>query len=221
MRDASSSERRIPGRVSRADHPAGVRGDADPRTGQRDSDPGGPHGGVAIAEPPLLVPVLRAGLGMAEAAFNLLPESQMGFVGLARDEHTHEPTPYMAALPDSLTGRTVIVLDPMLATGGSLLHCLQLLAAARSRPTTVVCALAAPEGIRRIEDSGLAARFHRELDEPLNDKAYIVPGPRRRRRSAVRTAVADRGSGAEQIHHPSVPAPPLNGPTTSEVIQPA
>ncbi|MGH3418509.1 MAG: uracil phosphoribosyltransferase, partial [Streptosporangiaceae bacterium] len=83
--------------------------------------------GVVIANPPLLVPVLRAGLGMAEAAFNLLPESQMGFVGLARDEQTHRPTPYMASLPDSLAGRAVIVLDPMLATGGSLQHCLELL----------------------------------------------------------------------------------------------
>ena len=111
--------------------------------------PVAPTTGVAIAEPPLLVPVLRAGLGMAEAAFNLLPESQMGFVGLARDERTHEPSPYMAALPDSLDGRTVIVLDPMLATGGSLLHCLHLLAA-------------------RV--------FTASVDAHLNDKAYIVPG---------------------------------------------
>ena len=139
--------------------------------------PVAPTNGVTIAEPPLLVPVLRAGLGMAEAAFNLLPESQMGFVGLARDERTHEPSPYMAALPDSLDGRTVIVLDPMLATGGSLLHCLQLLAARGAGPITVVCALAAPEGLARIDDSGLAARlFTASVDARLNDKAYIVPG---------------------------------------------
>jgi uracil phosphoribosyltransferase len=139
--------------------------------------PVAPTTGVTIAEPPLLVPVLRAGLGMAEAAFNLLPEAQMGFVGLARDERTHEPSPYMAALPDSLDGRTVIVLDPMLATGGSLLHCLQLLAGRGAGATTVVCALAAPEGLKRIEDSGLAARlFTASVDARLNDKAYIVPG---------------------------------------------
>jgi uracil phosphoribosyltransferase len=132
---------------------------------------------VAIADPPLLVPVLRAGLGMAEAAFNLLPESQMGFVGLARDERTHQPSPYMAALPESLDGRSVIVLDPMLATGGSLLHCLQLLSARGAGPTTVVCALAAPEGLQRIEESGLAARlFTASIDTRLNDRAYIVPG---------------------------------------------
>jgi uracil phosphoribosyltransferase len=133
--------------------------------------------GIRIADPPLLVPVLRAGLGMAEAAFNLLPESQMGFVGLARDEHTHRPTPYMASLPASLTGRGVIVLDPMLATGGSLEHCLSLLHDRGARDVTVVCALAAPEGVARIEASGLAGRlFTAAVDERLNDAAFIVPG---------------------------------------------
>jgi uracil phosphoribosyltransferase len=139
--------------------------------------PVAPATGTAIANPPLLVPVLRAGLGMAEAAFNLLPESQMGFVGLARDEQTHEPVPYMASLPDSLAGRPVIVLDPMLATGGSLLHCLHLLAARGADDLTVVCALAAPEGVSRIESSGLPVRlFVGAVDERLDDKAYIVPG---------------------------------------------
>jgi len=139
--------------------------------------PVAPTTGAVLANPPLLVPVLRAGLGMAEAAFNLLPESQMGFVGLARDEQTHEPTPYMASLPESLAGRPVIVLDPMLATGGSLLHCLQLLAARGATDVTVVCALAAPEGLERIEASGLAARVYTAaVDERLNDAAYIVPG---------------------------------------------
>ncbi len=133
--------------------------------------------GIALANPPLLVPVLRAGLGMAEAAFNLLPESQMGFVGLARDEQTHEPTPYMASLPASLAGRPVIVLDPMLATGGSLLHCLRLLADRGAADLTVICALAAPEGVAAIEGSGLPVRiFTASIDERLNADAYIVPG---------------------------------------------
>ncbi|MDT4935829.1 MAG: uracil phosphoribosyltransferase [Pseudonocardiales bacterium] len=139
--------------------------------------PVAPTTGVAIANPPLLVPVLRAGLGMAEAAFNLLPESQMGFVGLARDEQTHEPTPYMASLPSSLAGRPVIVLDPMLATGGSLLHCLHLLADRGASDLTVICALAAPEGIERLGASGLPVRiFTASVDERLNEDAYIVPG---------------------------------------------
>ena len=133
--------------------------------------------GVAIANPPLLVPVLRAGLGMAEAAFNLLPESQMGFVGIARDEETHEPHPYMASLPDSLGGRPVIVLDPMVATGGSLLHSLRLLSARGADDLTVICALAAPEGLDNLEQSGLPIRlFTASVDEKLNDSAYIVPG---------------------------------------------
>lgn len=139
--------------------------------------PVAPTTGVAIANPPLLVPVLRAGLGMAEAAFNLLPESQMGFVGLARDEITHEPVPYMASLPDSLGDRPVFVLDPMLATGGSLLHCLHLLTARGADDLTVVCALVAPEGLSALEESGLPIRlFTASVDECLNDRAYIVPG---------------------------------------------
>ncbi|MFN2518308.1 MAG: uracil phosphoribosyltransferase [Jatrophihabitantaceae bacterium] len=139
--------------------------------------PVAPTTGVAIADPPLLVPVLRAGLGMAEAAFNLLPEAQMGFVGLARDERTHEPAPYLASLPESLAGRAVILLDPMLATGGSLLHCLRLLADRGAADLTVVCALAAPEGLARIEASGLPVRVYTaSIDECLNESAYIVPG---------------------------------------------
>ncbi|MCW2539266.1 MAG: uracil phosphoribosyltransferase [Frankiales bacterium] len=139
--------------------------------------PIGPTEGVTLANPPLIVPVLRAGLGMAEAAFNLLPESQMGFVGLARDEVTHEPEAYMASLPASLANRPVFVLDPMLATGGSLLHCCQLLASRGALDVTVICALAAPEGLERVGDSGLVSRiFTASIDDGLNASAYIVPG---------------------------------------------
>ncbi|HEY0167082.1 MAG TPA: uracil phosphoribosyltransferase [Jatrophihabitans sp.] len=139
--------------------------------------PVGPTLGATLANPPLLVPVLRAGLGMAEAAFNLLPESQMGFVGLARDEQTHLPAAYMASLPDSLAGRPVLLLDPMLATGGSLVHCCELLASRGASDITVICALAAPEGIATVERSGLAGRlFTASVDEGLNADAYIVPG---------------------------------------------
>jgi uracil phosphoribosyltransferase len=139
--------------------------------------PIGPTEGATLDNPPLIVPVLRAGLGMAEAAFNLLPESQMGFVGLARDEETHEPEAYMASLPASLANRPVFVLDPMLATGGSLLHCCQLLASRGALDVTVICALAAPEGLKRVGDSGLVSRiFTASIDEGLNASAYIVPG---------------------------------------------
>jgi uracil phosphoribosyltransferase len=139
--------------------------------------PVAPTEGARLANPPLLVPVLRAGLGMADAALNLLPESSMGFVGLARDEVTFEPRAYMESLPADLSGLPVLVLDPMLATGGSLLHCCQLLADRGCTDITVLCVLAAPEGIARLERSGLPLRLvTASIDEGLNDKAFIVPG---------------------------------------------
>jgi uracil phosphoribosyltransferase len=131
----------------------------------------------SLAEPPLLVPVLRAGLGMVDAAQAFVPESQIGFVGVARDEQTHEPTPYMVSLPDTLAGRPVFVLDPMLATGGSMLYTIELLTARGATDVTAVCVLAAPEGIARLRGSGLPARLvTASVDERLNDSAYIVPG---------------------------------------------
>ena len=133
--------------------------------------------GYRLAAPPLIVPVLRAGLGMADTAHGMLPESQMGFVGLARNEVTFQPEAYMASLPESLVGRHVFVLDPMLATGGSLVHCCGLLTQRGATEITVLCALAAPEGIERLEQSGLPLRvFTASIDEGLNDHAYIVPG---------------------------------------------
>ncbi len=133
--------------------------------------------GFRLAAPPLIVPVLRAGLGMADTAHGMLPESQMGFVGLARNEVTFEPEPYMASLPASLVGRAVFVLDPMLATGGSLVNCCTLLTDRGATDITVLCALAAPEGLRRLEGSGLPLRvFTASVDERLNEHAYIVPG---------------------------------------------
>lgn len=133
--------------------------------------------GTKPANPPLLVPVLRAGLGMSDAALALLPESSMGFVGLARDEHTFEPRAYLESLPVDLTGLPVLVLDPMLATGGSLIHCCRLLADRGCTDITIVCVLAAPEGIARLEASGLPLRLvTASVDDGLNEHAFIVPG---------------------------------------------
>ena len=130
-----------------------------------------------LAEPPLLVPVLRAGLGMVDAAQAFVPESQIGFVGVARDEHTHEPGPYMVSLPETLAGRPVVVLDPMLATGGSMVYTIELLTARGATDVTAVCALAAPEGVARLRGSGLPVRLvTASVDERLNDSAFIVPG---------------------------------------------
>ena len=101
----------------------------------------------------------------------------MGFVGLARDEVTFEPRPYMESLPRDLTGIPVLVLDPMLATGGSLIHCCRLLADRGCTDITILCVLAAPEGIRRLEQSGLPLRLvTASVDEGLNEHAFIVPG---------------------------------------------
>ena len=133
--------------------------------------------GYRLANPPLLVPVLRAGLGMVEAAQALMPEAQMGFVGVARDEDTHRPVPYMQSLPESLDGRPVFVLDPMLATGGSMAHTIGLLTQRGATDVTAICVLAAPEGIDHLAGSGLPVRVvTAAVDERLNDSAYIVPG---------------------------------------------
>ena len=133
--------------------------------------------GVRLAHPPLLVPVLRAGLGMVDAASELIPESRVGFVGIARDEHTHQPVPYMESLPETLAGVPVFVLDPMLATGGSMRHTLELLAARDATDITAVCVVAAPEGLAALEQSGLPVRLvTATVDARLNDDAYIVPG---------------------------------------------
>jgi len=133
--------------------------------------------GYRLANPPLLVPVLRAGLGMADTAHALIPEAQMGFVGLARDERTLQPTPYMESLPQSLAGRPVFVLDPMLATGGSMEYTIRLLTDRGATDVTAICALAAPEGLRRLEQSGLPVRVvTASIDERLNDSGFIVPG---------------------------------------------
>ncbi|HKS99340.1 MAG TPA: uracil phosphoribosyltransferase [Rugosimonospora sp.] len=139
--------------------------------------PVGTAEGTRLANPPLLVPVLRAGLGMADATLALLPESSMGFVGLARDEHTFQPRAYMESLPVDLTGLPVLVLDPMLATGGSLEHCCRLLADRGATDITVLCALAAPAGLERLERSGLPLRVvTAAIDEKLNDRMFIIPG---------------------------------------------
>lgn len=133
--------------------------------------------GVRLTNPPLLVPVLRAGLGMADQAHAMIPEAQMGFVGLARDEETLLPTPYMESLPESLAGRPTWVLDPMLATGGSMVHTIRLLVDRGATEVTAICTLAAPEGLLALRDAGLPVTVvTAAVDERLNDSGYIVPG---------------------------------------------
>lgn len=133
--------------------------------------------GSRLTRPPLLVPVLRAGLGMVDQAQALIPEARVGFVGVARDETTHQATPYLESLPDDLRDQPVMVLDPMLATGGSMAYTIGLLHSRGAVDITVVCVVCAPEGIAALEKAAPQARlFTAAIDDGLNEIAYIVPG---------------------------------------------
>ena len=133
--------------------------------------------GFRLQQPPIIVPVIRAGLGMIDPALSMIPDAQVGFIGLARDEKTHEPVPYLEALPEDLSGRPVFLVDPMLATGGSLLHALKLLTDRGADDITAVCMLSARQGVAALENSGFPVRLVTAVIDPdLNDQAYIVPG---------------------------------------------
>jgi len=141
------------------------------------STPLAPAAGTRLSEPPVVVPVLRAGLGMLGAVLHLLPQTATGFIGVSRNEATFQPEPYMNSVPADLAGRDVLVLDPMLATGGSLDHACRILADRGAGRLACVCVLAAPEGIARLEAGGLVAEVvTASIDERLNELAYIVPG---------------------------------------------
>ncbi|WP_201011441.1 uracil phosphoribosyltransferase [Rhodococcus sp. NKCM2511] len=133
--------------------------------------------GVRLANPPLLVPVLRAGLGMVEQASALIPRSGVGFIGMARDEKTLQPVPYLESLPADLAGTPVFVLDPMLATGGSMTATIDLLVARGATEVVVVCVVVTPEGIAALEKSEHPVRVVcAAVDDELNDQGIIVPG---------------------------------------------
>ncbi|MCV7164281.1 uracil phosphoribosyltransferase [Mycobacterium stomatepiae] len=133
--------------------------------------------GRRLVDPPLLVPVLRAGLGMIDEAHAAIPEAEVGFVGVARDEETHLPFPYMESLPPKLKHRPVMVLDPMLATGGSMTYTIELLQRRGATDISVLCVVAAPEGLAAVEKIAPDARvFTAAVDKGLNKAAFIVPG---------------------------------------------
>ncbi|MGL5249288.1 MAG: uracil phosphoribosyltransferase [Brooklawnia sp.] len=138
--------------------------------------------GVELADPkPLVVPILRAGLGMLGGMSRLMPTAEVGFVGMIRDEETLQPFTYAERLPQDLSGRQCFVLDPMLATGGSLGGCVQFLADRKADDVTCVCLLAAPEGIERFRTLVDELQISTTLvvaavDERLNEFGYIVPG---------------------------------------------
>src|SRR5580693_10087070 len=135
--------------------------------------------GVRLSRPaPLVVPVLRAGIGMLDGMIRLLPSAEVGFVGLARDDETLVATTYAARLPADLSGRDAFVLDPMLATGGTLETVVSMLASRGAAAVTAVCLLAAPEGVDRLarafpSDDPVPVRV---VTAGLNERGYIVPG---------------------------------------------
>ncbi|MCU1437557.1 MAG: uracil phosphoribosyltransferase [Naasia sp.] len=136
--------------------------------------------GLAISDPkPLVVPILRAGLGMLEGMVKLLPSAEVGFLGMVRNEKTFEPSVYAERLPDDLSNRQCFVLDPMLATGGSLLAAIEFLFQRGAVDVTAVCLLASPEGLEAVEEATAGREVTivlGALDERLNEMGYIVPG---------------------------------------------
>lgn len=144
--------------------------------------PVAPTTGTKLASPaPLVVPILRAGLGMLDGMLRMVPTAEVGFLGMIRDEETLQPTTYAERLPVDLRGRQCYVLDPMLATGGSLGEAVKFLVERGADDIICICLLAAPEGIENftklVSDLGVpCSLFVAAVDEKLNEVGYIVPG---------------------------------------------
>jgi len=144
--------------------------------------PVAPTVGIKLANPkPLVVPILRAGLGMLEGMVRLLPSAEVGFLGMVRNEETLEAVTYANRLPDDLSGRQCYVLDPMLATGGTLADAIRFLVDRGADDITAITLIAAPEGIAHVDQTLAELPVPLSLvtgavDERLNERGYIVPG---------------------------------------------
>jgi uracil phosphoribosyltransferase len=144
--------------------------------------PVAPTTGIKLSNPkPIIVPILRAGLGMLDGMVKLLPSAEVGFLGMIRNEETLEVSTYANRLPDDLTGRQVFILDPMLATGGTLAAAIRFLVDRGADHITAICLLSAPEGCARLEREleGLdvpVSVVTAGMDQRLDEKGYIVPG---------------------------------------------
>lgn len=124
-----------------------------------------------------IVPILRAGLGMVDGLLRLVPVARVGHIGLYRDPETHEPVEYYCKMPPDIEERLVIIVDPMLATGGSASDAITLVKNRGARNVLLMCLVAAPEGVKRVQDAHPDVDiFCAALDDKLNDHAYIVPG---------------------------------------------
>jgi uracil phosphoribosyltransferase len=124
-----------------------------------------------------IVPILRAGLGMVDGLLTLVPVAKVGHIGLYRDPDTHKPVEYYCKLPLDIEERTVILVDPMLATGGSAVDALTMLKNKGCKDIRFMCLVAAPEGVKAVQEAHPDIDiFTAALDEKLNEHAYIVPG---------------------------------------------
>jgi len=133
--------------------------------------------GYSIADEVILVPVLRAGLGMLEAYLSFVPNAKVGHVGLYRDETTLKPVDYYAKFPPNLSKSVVILIDPMLATGGSASAAINYLKAREARNIRLNCIVAAPEGVKLLEKEHREVKIYAAvLDRELNSNGYILPG---------------------------------------------
>lgn len=125
----------------------------------------------------VIVPILRAGIGMVNGIRNLIPTAKVGYVGLYRDEETLEPHEYYVKFPQTIKDALVLVVDPMLATGGSVCHCLDVVKRTGAKDIRYVGLVGAPEGVQRVQKEHPDIDIYlASLDEKLNDKGYIVPG---------------------------------------------
>jgi len=136
--------------------------------------------GLKLSHPrPIIIPILRAGLGMLEGIVKLLPTAEVGFLGIKRDEETLQPYTYANRLPDDLTNRQVFIIDPMLATGGTLIDSIDYVFERGATDVTCICLLGAPEGLKAVEDhigNKDVKIVLGALDQKLNEVGYIVPG---------------------------------------------
>jgi len=124
-----------------------------------------------------LIPILRAGLGMVDGMLNLIPAAKVGHVGLYRDPETLQPVEYYCKLPQDIAERDLIILDPMLATGGSAIAAIQFLKNSGANNIKLVCLIAAPEGVKAVQEAAPDVDIYLgSIDEKLNEHAYIVPG---------------------------------------------
>ena len=124
-----------------------------------------------------IVPILRAGLGMVDGLLRLVPVARVGHIGLYRDPETHEPVEYYCKMPPELDERTVIIVDPMLATGGSASDAITMVKKRGAKSIMLMCLVAAPEGVKKVQENHPDVDIYSAaLDERLNEHAYIIPG---------------------------------------------